>query len=182
MNTKQTKEILNNHLCIIVDTREQQNLNILKWFQNNNIQTETRKLDFGDYSVQIMPNDILQNKSAISFETSLCIEKKKDLTELSGNFFHNRTRFENELNRAKDAKFYLMIEQSSYLDLFKGNYRTQVHNNSFVATFFAFIAKYNIMPIFLDAKNNKQLAGHYIFNLLKYEIRNFLKTHEIKKN
>lgn len=84
---------------IICDTREQKNQHILKYFEKNSIEYETKKVDEGDYKIE--GNDII------------CIERKGNLDEIMANI--TQARFKRELQRAKQKgiKLIVLIENSS---------------------------------------------------------------------
>lgn len=84
---------------IICDTREQKNQHILKYFEKNNIEYETQKVDEGDYKLE--GND------------TICIERKGNLDEIMANI--TQARFKRELERAKQkgVKLIVLIENSS---------------------------------------------------------------------
>lgn len=88
---------------IICDTREQKNQHILKYFEKNNIEYETKKVDEGDYKLE--GND------------TICIERKGNLDEIMANI--TQARFKRELARAKQkgVKLIVLIENSSDIHL-----------------------------------------------------------------
>ena len=55
---KEIKELLSG-LVILVDTREQRNSHILKYFDSHKIPHKKRKLDYGDYSAYLPKNEEL---------------------------------------------------------------------------------------------------------------------------
>jgi hypothetical protein len=71
----------------------------------------------------------------IYFNGQIAVERKGTLTELSNNFTHDRTPFENELIRATDSKLILLVENAAgYSDIIQHNYRTNYNPKSFLAT------------------------------------------------
>lgn len=84
---------------IICDTREQKNQHILKYFEKNNIEYETKKVDEGDYKLE--------------GDDTICIERKGNLDEIMANI--TQARFKRELERAKQkgVKLIVLIENSS---------------------------------------------------------------------
>lgn len=163
---KESKEILNN-LTILVDTREQENKHIIEFLAKKKVNYKNKKLDFGDYSFMLPSIPELGIIKPIFFDNEIVVERKGSLTELSGNLTKDRERFEKELIRKKDSKFYLMIEDGSWEDIESGNYRTQYNPRSYLATLNAFIARYNIDVNFVT----KYYAGMYIYALFNYHLR-----------
>ncbi len=105
---KELKELLKS-ITIIVDTREQANQHIIKYFEDRKIPYIVRKLDFGDYSCFLPSNPELGIMRDTYFDC--VIERKAHLEELSSNLTTDRTRLENEFIRGKDSRFILMIEK-----------------------------------------------------------------------
>lgn len=105
---KELKTLLDS-LTIVVDTREQKNELILKYFDDKKIPYISKKLDFGDYSCFIPKSPELGIMRDIYF--NCVIEKKAHLEEISGNLTTDRTRLENEFIRGKDSRFILMVEK-----------------------------------------------------------------------
>lgn len=88
---------------IIVDTREKGHKSILKYFDENNIDYITSKLDYGDYK-------LYKNNSVV-------IDRKDSLLELSGNLCHTNEheRIKREIARAKEdgcKDFIFLIAES----------------------------------------------------------------------
>ena len=75
---------------IIVDTREKGHKSIIKYFEDNNIDYITSKLDYGDYK-------LYKNNSVV-------IDRKDNLLELAGNLCHTleHQRINREIARAKE--------------------------------------------------------------------------------
>lgn len=75
---------------IIVDTREKGHKKILEYFEKNNIDYITSKLDYGDYK-------LYKNNNVV-------IDRKDSLLELSGNLCHTteHERIKREIDRAKE--------------------------------------------------------------------------------
>lgn len=68
-------------LTVIIDGREKVNYNILGYLEEKKIPHVERKLDVGDYAVQI---------GAQTFEHSFAVERKANLDELCGNMTGDR--------------------------------------------------------------------------------------------
>ena len=88
---------------IIVDTREKGHKSILNYFDKNNIDYITSKLDYGDYKIYK--------------DNSVVIDRKDSLLELTGNLCHTNEheRIKREIQRAKDdnvGEFIFLIAES----------------------------------------------------------------------
>lgn len=88
---------------IIVDTREKGHKKILEYFEKNNIDYITSKLDYGDYKIYK--------------DNSVVIDRKDSLLELSGNLCHTteHERIKREIARAKEdnvGEFIFLIAES----------------------------------------------------------------------
>ena len=88
---------------IIVDTREKGHKSILNYFDKNNIDYITSKLDYGDYKIYK--------------DNSVVIDRKDNLTELAHNLCSTteHERIKREIQRAKDdnvGEFIFLIAES----------------------------------------------------------------------
>ena len=163
------KKILSS-MVILVDSREQKNQNILSWYDKKKIPYEEHKLDYGDYSFYIPANLDLSIQRDTYYDKNICIEKKNSVDELVGNFATNRNRIEDEFIRHK-GKMILVIEDSSYKDIYEGNYQSKYNSKSAVGTLHSFSERYNVPFIFLD----KEYTAKYIFCTFYYYLRELYK-------
>ena len=170
------KEILKS-MTILVDTRENANKHIIDFFDKKKIAYKNKKLDYGDYSFMLPSNESLGIVKDVFFDDELVVERKGSLVELSGNLTADRTRFENELIRKKDAKFHLMIENGSWDMIETHKYNTEYNPKSFIATLNAYIARYHISIDFIE----KDYAGSFISRLFYYHLREVIKNFTTKK-
>ncbi len=88
---------------IIVDTREKGHKSILTYFDKNNIDYITSKLEYGDYMIYK--------------DNSVVIDRKDSLLELTGNLCHTseHERIKREITRAKEdgcKDFIFLIAES----------------------------------------------------------------------
>ena len=93
--TVDTKTEIPRSFTVVIDTREKS-----PWCFSSAaiLGTEYKKLDTGDYTV-------------VGLEDKLCIERKRDISELAGNI--HEKRFHKELERMMDYKYrYLLLESS----------------------------------------------------------------------
>ena len=150
-------------LTIIVDTREQKNAHILDFFEQNKIPYKARKLDSGDYSAMV---------GDLTLEHDVFIERKNSLTEICGNFAQNRERFDREFTRAKadGAKPFILVENNTINDVFKGNYRSQMPPKSLWASFCTWMVRYNTTILFSD----KSHSGKIIYSIMYYYARELM--------
>ena len=150
-------------LMIIVDTREKQNNHILDFFDQNKIPYKVRKLDSGDYSAMV---------GDLTLEHDVFIERKNSLTEICGNFAQNRERFDREFTRAKadGAKPFILVENNTTNDVFKGNYRSQMPPKALWASFCTWMVRYNTTILFSD----KAHSGKIIYSIMYYYARELM--------
>lgn len=147
-------------LTVIADTREQVNEHLFTAWDKKKVPYITRKLDVGDYSCQI---------DDMSFERSVAVERKHDLDEICGNLTADRDRFEREFMRAKawGTKVFLIIENSSWDDVYSHNYRSKLDPKSLLASLAAWQVRYDVTIIFCSAEVTPRL----IITLLHYAVR-----------
>ena len=163
---KEIKTLLGS-MVVLIDSREQCNDHLLSYFDQKKVKYEVRKLDYADYSCMIPANEELCVQRPLFFTESCVIERKASLDELASNLTIGRTRFESELLRAKGANIALMVENATYGDLVRGNYRSKYEAKSFVATLATFSARYGLDVNFVE----KELAGNWIYHRLYYAVR-----------
>lgn len=77
-------------VCIVIDTREQQNGHITATFDKLKVNYISAKLPYGDYSFKVGEYD---------FTLLYAVERKGCVNELWGNVTGDRRRFENEIRR-----------------------------------------------------------------------------------
>jgi ERCC4-type nuclease len=170
--TKRERKELLNSLKILVDTREKKNRHITDYLDRKGVKYKSRKLDYGDYSFMIPANEGLGIAKDIYFNDEIAVERKANLTELSNNFTHDRTQFENELIRSSNGKMILLVENpAGYKDIIDHNYRTKYKPESFIGTLHSFKHRYDIDTVFIDP----QLAGNFIYYSFYYFLRENLK-------
>lgn len=166
---KQLEEILNS-ITMLYDTREKNNSHILEAWDKYKINYRKQKLDWGDYSCFIPKNENLNIPRDLYFDRELVVERKAHLEELSGNFT-KRDVFEKEICTFK-GRMFLLIENGTYGDICEGNYKTDYNKKSYLATLHTFVHRYKIEPIFLS---NNKYSSLFIYNLMKYYIREIVK-------
>ncbi len=143
---------------ILVDTREQANQFVLKYFQENLIPYREQKLDEGDY--------------ALEGQDDIVIERKQDLLELAGNICSkDHQRFKRELLRAKEKgkKIWIVIGSKTFRKVedvkrWKSKY-SQVKGETLMKAMKTMEERYGVSYI-LDKEEN---IGFHIYNLLTYK-------------
>lgn len=152
-------------MVIIVDTREQRNEHILKYFKDNNIKYEIKKLDTADYSFE------LPNYPELSLDRMFLVEKKNSLDEISGNFSKDRERFQREFERVGEASIHLLIEGATWKKLLKGSYRSKLNPKSFKASLLSWSIRYNCQVWFVGEDESPEI----LHSILHYELLEKLK-------
>ena len=162
-------------LVIIVDTREHQTEGLLARIVDTGLPYTRRKLDFGDYSCMAT----LHTGQVVSFENSVVVERKMSLAELAQCFTGNRERFAAEFERAKavGAKTYLLIEDGSLDKVVTHSYRSQMNPTAFIASIFAWLARYDCQVLFCKPSN----TGKMIREIMSKEVAERLRAYDRTK-
>lgn len=171
--TKTEMDKLLKSITVLIDTRERENKHdhILQFFEAKNIPWKQMKLDQGDYSFYVPKDEDLGIIRDTYFDKEIIIERKKDLSEISGNLTAERTRIKTEFALAPQRKV-LLIESGSYKDIALGNYKTQYDKNSFLASIHSIWHEFNIPVMFMPDKN---YTGLFIINYFRYYLRDLVK-------
>jgi ERCC4-type nuclease len=152
---KELKQLLQS-ITVLVDTSEQQNQHILKYFDSKKIHYKSIKLEVADYSVMLPACPELGIIKDIHLP--IAIERKNSVNELVQTF-KDRTRFENELIRSQKIRFSLLVEdQNGYENLIRGNYRSQYNAKALVGTLKSFETRYGFFTAYIP----NHASGHYI--------------------
>jgi len=168
--TDKELQILLKSIVVIVDSRENENSHIIKWFDEKKIQYITQKIESGDYSFYLPAAPELGIVRDLYFTDKISVERKANLVELSGNYTNDRLRIESEFIRHK-GKMILLVEDADYADIIRHNYRTEYKPESFLATLHSFSERYDIPFTFIK---DKKCSGQFIFYTFYYWLRNFL--------
>lgn len=149
-----------------VDTREQPTEALQKRLEYLH-PYERETIMAGDYTAKTLLPD------GTWFYLPIAIERKMSLTEIAGNFCHERDRFRAEFNRARDAeiRLYVLIENASWEDAYAGAYRSQMNPHSLVASILTWCARYQ-SPVILCRRS--ETGGKLIRDILRYEMREAL--------
>lgn len=151
-------------LIIITDTREKENAHITDYFDKKGVLHMKRTLKTGDYSCMIPRNEELGIMRDI--QLTACLERKAHIDEVTGNLSKLKaTAFENELVRASDVPFVLIVEDSDgYGKILRGEYRSQYDPKALLGRLKTFEARYGFSIVFLD----KAYTGNYIYHHFYY--------------
>ena len=164
-------------MCIMIDTREQ--AEHVKWhLEEKGKLFSVEKLDFGDYSYKIMPNDITGNDREKLFSNEIVVERKKSVDELATNLSTERQRLINEFTNAQrhNCIVHLMIEDiEAYQKILTGCYRSEYSPNAYTGSLHSFITRFNLRLMALDSR----VSGAYVYNTCKYHLLEKLKNGEL---
>ena len=153
-------------ITILVDTREQPSDRARKRYQTFRCPWRRQKLDFGDYSAEMtLPDDTTVRINA-------AIERKMNLEELSTCLTHDRDRFRREFQRAQEAgaSMYLLVENATWENLINGKYKTRFNKKAFLASITAWIARYDLKPIFCKSETSGRLISEILYREAKQRL------------
>lgn len=115
---------------ILIDTREQK-----PWSFSSEIETERRKLDTGDYSVE-------------GYETRVCIERKS-LNDFVNSLTRRNSNFWSELSRIRqDGMLACVVVEGSMYDITMGRYTSKTGPESVIGLAASIHIKFGI-PVVL---------------------------------
>lgn len=163
-------------MVIVVDTRENKWDNIKKYLEKKKIPYIRKKLTSGDYSIQLPPNEKLGINVPIYFDSSITIERKASLEELSNNLTHKRDQFVNELIRVK-GKVILLVEDGSWERIQNHDYNTNFGEKAYISTLHTFRSRYDMNIEFVS----KEYAPKLIVDILFCHCRDVLKNKLLDK-
>ena len=174
LTDKQINEIFRKYTYIIVDSREK-DLHIKTTFDNLSVHNITDHLRYGDYSIMIRKCEKYGITEDIKMKVA--VERKRSLEEISSNLAQNKARFEREMKRCIEdgGMMCIMIENATYDDIMNHNYKTDLKPKSFLALLHTITARYGVHFIFLSRNS----ASLYVYNYLKYYIKEYLKKIKI---
>ena len=205
---KELKEIVEKKLVILVDTREQENTHILKWFLDHKVPYKVQALNYGDYSCYLPKGSFAGQLRDIYFTDDIVIERKFCIDELAMNLKDKKTnineikkeiidllgekylqkvlksdynRFKMELTAMNklDIDFFIMIEDKNFDDnIAKGNYRAQYDRFTLYARLKALEREFKT----IIRPVSKEVAGREIYYTLRYGVRNVLKNKGLIEN
>lgn len=170
------KKIFKTCSYITIDTREKDN-HIKDTLDKYGIKYRVKKLDYGDYGIEIDKNEELGINEDIKFH--IAIERKASLDEIANNLTRGQKRFYNEIQRCIDDNGFMiiMIEDSTYDDIVNENYTSKLTSKQFLGLLHGVTAKYEVPFVFIS----KSKAPLYVYDVLKYHAREILKDY-LKRN
>lgn len=157
-------------MSILIDNREQPSERAERRYKTFGCPYRKQTLDYGDYTFNfVLPDGRELYSPEVSVKPSVVIERKMSLEELSGNLAQNRKRFEKEFQKAADnkASVYLLVEDSTWKDIYAGHYKTRFRKESYIASLTAFQARYHLQIIFCP----HELSGRLIKEILYRELK-----------
>lgn len=160
-------------LQIIVDTREQPSKRAQKRYEAFQCPYIRQKLNYGDYAYNFkLPSGKWLYDENKPVSADVVIERKADLNELSQCFCQSRKRFEEEFKRAaeKGATVYLLVEDASWENIINGKYSTKFNAKAYTSSMLAWIARYNIKPIFCKSETSGKLIKEILYRELKEKL------------
>lgn len=161
-------------IVVIVDSREQKNDHITRFFKDNGIKYEVCKLDTADYSFK------LPSFPELGYDLKVLIEKKNSLDEIAGNFTNDRARFAREFERVVDEHVHLVIENATWKKIANKSWRSAFGSSAMSASLLTYTIRYNLKLWFTPADECPCL----IYNIIRYELLEQLKkrrTHDLDK-
>ena len=166
MTPFEVKKALEN-MVLLVDTREQDTKALHRRTDSTGLPYERVKLDAGDYSASC---------PLLSLKGVVAIERKMSADELALCFGKERDRFEREFERAKASgtRIYLLVENTSFENLYAHKYRSLLSPNAFIASIFAWMARYDCRIILCKAET----TGKIIRDILYRELKERLESEE----
>ena len=163
MNPVDIKSVLEKAV-LLVDTREQDTPALHRRLERIGLPHRREKLYSGDYSIA---SEI--DGAEITLSQTVAIERKMSLDELAMCFGTDRQRFVKEFDRAKDSgmRLYLLVENASYENLYNHKYRSKLNPNAFIASLFAWMARYDCKVIFCKEETAPRIIHDVLYRELK---------------
>ena len=155
---------------ILIDTREQNTPKASDRFEAFGVPYKRATLSYGDYCGNvILPDGRELYGISEQIKPVCCIERKMSLDELAGCFTRSRDRFRREFERAKDhgAVVYLLVEGASYEAIINHRYRSRFNPEAFLASVTAWVARYDLRPVFCKAGTSGRLIREILFRDMK---------------
>ena len=163
MNPVDIKSVLEKAV-LLVDTREQDTPALHRRLERIGLPHRREKLYSGDYSIA---SEI--DGAEITLSQTVATERKMSLDELAMCFGTDRQRFVKEFDRAKDSgmRLYLLVENASYENLYNHKYRSKLNPNAFIASLFAWMARYDCRVIFCKEETAPRIIHDVLYRELK---------------
>ena len=160
MNPFEIDEALDGMVCL-VDTREQDTPRLRARLKQMDCPNERLKLDFGDYSAKFP----IQNGEWLSLADKVVIERKMSIDEICQCFCQGRKRFANEFERAikAKAKVYMLLENTTWEQIYAGKYRSQMRSTALIASILAWLARYDCQLLMCKAETSGKLIRDVLY-------------------
>ncbi len=173
MNMAEIQAVLDS-MTVLVDRREQDTLRARKRYKAFGVPYERATLDYGDYSYNaVLPNGQMIYDTSERICPACSVERKMGADELAQCFTHDRKRFVAEFQRAQEngAHVVLLVENTSWEDIYSGNYRSRMTEKAFVASLTAFLVRYDLQLIFCKSDTSGQLIKELLYRDLKERLQ-----------
>lgn len=169
-NDKEINELVKS-MVIICDTRENNSMHILNYFNQKKVPYEIRKIDTGDYSFKLPANPELGIMRDTYFNSF--VERKNSVDEICGNLQKDTQQaFINELIRSQGSRFVIFVEDEHFdNNLAQGKYRSKYDPKALKGRLESLKVKYNFEIVPMD----KMMIGHNIYHRFVYQLRHYLK-------
>lgn len=151
---------------LLVDTREQDTPAYRQRLQQIELPYYREKLDAGDYGIRTTDD------AGRVIDAHTVIERKMNIDELCACFTSGRERFRREFERASanGVKVWLLVEDSSWVQMRHGQYRSKMHPNALLGSVFGWAARYDISVVACRADDAPELIRSILYHALKYEL------------
>ncbi|MGL5710004.1 MAG: ERCC4 domain-containing protein [Cetobacterium sp.] len=157
---------IKNDLLILIDSREQNPTRqiFIESFHRFGIKSEVVTLKTGDYSFVY---------KGVNFENKFSIDRKRNVSELVGNFMEDR--FKKELIRGKEFEYFsFCVEFGRLADFYEGNYISGMKKQSALAILETMKNDYQV-----DFIQGMDFTS-YLFTKIYYYLRSNLIKNKIK--
>lgn len=155
---------------VLTDSREQPSVRAKRRYADFGCPYRRQKLEYGDYTYNFtLPDGRPLWLPSARVVPSVSIERKMGLEELSMCFTKDRKRFAAEFDRAKEngASMYLLVENATWENLINGKYDTKLNPKAFMASLAAFMARYDLKPVFCKSETSGKLIKEILYRELK---------------
>ena len=151
---------------LLVDTREQDTGAYRRRMEQIGLPHERVKLDAGDYGIRTTDD------AGRVLTARTLIERKQSADELCSCFTSERGRFRREFERAVQAgvKMWLLVEETSWVQLLHGQYRSRMHPNALMGSVFSWAARYGIRIVLCRQEDAPTLIRSILWYALEREL------------
>lgn len=152
-------------MVILVDSREHPTAEAKKRWDRFEVPYQRECLKSGDYSAKFD----LPEGGVLDLKDICVVERKMSIGEICNNFCHGRDRFTREFERLRDGrtKTYLLVEGASWEKILTGKYNSKMTPQSLLASITAWLARYNVIPIFCKAETTPKLIRELLYREAK---------------